>query len=315
MRICSLVPAATEILFALGLGDQIVAVSHACEAPPEARALPRATTCDLDASVLSSAEIDAWVATMVSGGNATYHLDRNVLRAARPDLIITQELCGVCAIDASEIRRAAADLVPRPRLLAIEPRRLSDVFAIIRAIGEETGTSRRAEDLAARLELRIAALRARLAGVRRANVLCLEWLDPPWVAGHWVPEAVDAAGGNDVAGRPGEPARRVTWREIARADPEVVFLMPCGFDVQRTLQEVDILFTIPETARIAAFQTGDVFAVNGARYFSAPGPGLADGVELLASILHPQRVDQAASPERALRVPWPAVRPHRDRDV
>jgi iron complex transport system substrate-binding protein len=315
MRICSLLPAATEILYALGLGDDVVAVTHECDAPPEARSKPKVTTSIVDPSIMSSAEIDAAVTASLSGGGATYHVDMEVLRRTRPELNVTQELCAVCAVDGTEVRRAAALLDPPPRIFSIEPSRLADIFSAIRAVGEETGTSNRAEQLAAELELRVMAVRPRMVGVRRPSVLCLEWLDPAWIAGHWMPEVVDAAGGVGVLGKPGEPSRRATWKEIARADPEIAILMPCGFNVERTLQEIDVLHSIPELASIRAFRTGEVYAVDGSAYFNRPGPRIAEGVELLASILHARRMGARPSPRAARRVPWPTARPPGTRAV
>jgi iron complex transport system substrate-binding protein len=311
VRICSLLPAATEILFALGLGDDVVAVTHECDEPHEARSRPRVTTSILDPGLMASREIDATVTAALSSGGAAYHLDMDLLRRTGPEVIVTQELCAVCAVDGAEVRRAAAQLDPPPRILSIEPSRLSDIFAAIRAVAEEAGASRRGEELVAELELRLMSVRTRLVGVRHPSVLCLEWLDPAWIAGHWIPEVVDAAGGWDVLGRTGDPSRRVTWKEIARADPEVVILMPCGFDVERTLQEIDVLHSVPEVAQMRAFRSDDVYAVDGSRYFNRPGPRIAEGVELLAAILHPTRGD-ARLPARAVkRVPWPTARPPR----
>jgi iron complex transport system substrate-binding protein len=260
---------------------------------------------------MSSREIDAMVTATLSSGGASYHLDMDVLRRVRPELIVTQELCAVCAVDGTEVRRAAAQLDLPPRILSIEPRRLSDIFAAIRAVGEETGASHRAEEVVAEMELRLLAIRTKLVGVRRPSVLCLEWLDPAWIAGHWMPEVVDAAGGVDMVGRAGEPSRRATWKEIARADPEIAVLLPCGFDVQRTLEEIDILHTVPEVASIAAFRSGEVYAVDGSRYFNRPGPRIAEGVELLAAILHPDRIDARPAARAVKRVPWPTARPPR----
>lgn len=315
MRICSLLPAATEILFALGLGEEVVAVTHECDEPEEARTRPRVTTSIVDPNLMSSREIDAAITASRTSGGATYHLDMEVLRSVRPDLIVTQELCAVCAVDGTEVRRAVALLDPRPRIISIEPSRLGDVVTAIRAIGEETGSSRRADELAAAVELRILAIRTTMVGARRPTVLCLEWLDPAWAAGHWMPEVVDAAGGVDVLGKAGEPSRRVTWKEIARADPEVAIIMPCGFDVQRTLQEIDVLHSVPETAHITAFRTGEIYAVDGSRYFNRPGPRIAEGIELLASILHPSRVRGDFPRNAAKRVPWPAARPPAGRGI
>ncbi len=306
MRICSFLPAATEMLFALGLGDDVVAVSHECDFPPEALARPKLTTALVDAATMSSAEIDAAVSRALSEGRATYRVDMDVLRSAHPDLIVTQDVCVVCAVGGSEVRAAAAQLESTPRVLSLQPSRLADVCACLRSVGEEAHVSARAESVAKALEARIAAVRGRVADADRPRVLCLEWLDPAWVAGHWMPDVVDAAGGVDALGRPGEPSRRVTWEEIREARPEVAIIMPCGFGILRTLAEIDLLRTIPQLQDIPAFAADRVFVVDGSSYFSRPGPRVVDGVELLAQVLHPERFEGSLPPDLARRLPWPA---------
>lgn len=292
MRICSLLPAATEILFALGLGDDLLAVSHECDYPPEARTKPRLTSSTVDPELMSSREIDALVASTLSGSGSTYHIDLTVLRAACPDLIITQELCAVCAVEGTEVRRAAATLDAVPRILTLEPTHIADILACIRVVGEATGVVHRAAELAAALAARIDVVRSATAAAERPRVFCLEWLDPPWVAGHWMPEIVEIAGGTDVLGPAGEASRRVAWAEISAAAPDVVVLMPCGFTVERVLAEIEVLRTIPEIGRIPAFVTGRVYAVDGSSYFNRPGPRIVDGIELLAALIHPVLFDR-----------------------
>lgn len=302
MRICSLLPSATEILFALGLGNEVVAVTHECDYPAQARTKPRVTTSVVDPSIMSSCDIDRLISRTLAGAGGTYHLDMEILRRAHPDLLVTQQLCAVCAVDGDEVRRAAALLDPPPRILSLEPSRLPDVLACIRVLGEETGVLKLAEHLASTLAARMEAVRAATAQADRPRVLCVEWLDPPWIAGHWMPEIVELAGGVDVLGAAGQPSRRATWAEMAQAAPEVVILMPCGFEVERTLAEVHVLRTIPEISRIHAFQTGQVYAVDGSSYYNRPGPRLADGVEILASILHPDLFPQPAPLHAARRL-------------
>jgi len=287
MRICSFLPSATEMLFALGLGDQVVAVSHECDYPPEALARPRVTTSLIDPATMTSTEIDEAVSRALVEGRASYFVDMDVLAAARPDLVVTQDLCVVCAIGGSEVRRAAEQLDPRPRILTLEPHTVDDVFGCIKSIGEEAGASRRADDLVAAFRARIATVESAVAGAARPRVLCLEWMDPPWIAGHWMPEVVELAGGIDVLGRSGEPSRRATWDEIADAQPEVAIVMPCGFGVERTMEEIGVLDTIPQLQRTMAFQANRVYVVDGSSYYNRPGPRVVDGIELMASILHP----------------------------
>lgn len=287
MRICSFLPSATEMLFALGLGDQVVAVSHECDYPPEAQSRPRVTTSLIDPATMTSAEIDEAVSRALTEGRPSYFVDMEVLASARPDLVVTQDLCIVCAIGGSEVRRAAEQLDPRPRILTLEPHTMEDVLDCIRAVGEETGVSRRADDLVFAFRERIARVGSALGGASRPRVLCLEWMDPPWIAGHWMPEVVELAGGTDVLGRSGEPSFRATWDEIADAQPEVSIVMPCGFGVDRTMDEISVLDTIPQLRRTPAFRANRVYVVDGSSYYNRAGPRIVDGIELMASILHP----------------------------
>jgi len=296
LRICSLLPAATETLFALGLGANVVAVSHECDQPPEARSKPRATTTTVDPAILSSAEIDALVSQTLAGGASTYHVDLDVLRRTRPELIVTQDLCAVCAIDGGEVRRAASTLNPVPRVVTISPTCLEDILDSIARLGEWAGAPRQARELVDELRTRLDAVRASTSTADRPRVVCLEWLDPPWLAGHWMPELVEVAGGVDALGIAAEPSRRATWAEIKAARPEVLILMPCGFDVPRTLQELDVLCTVPEVADLPAVRSGRVFAVDGSRYFNRPGPSIAEGAELLAGLLSaPPRLERSSA--------------------
>jgi len=275
------------MLFALDLGEEVVAVSHECDYPPEALTRPRITTSLIDPATMNSAEIDEAVTLALAEGRASYYVDMDVLAAARPDLVITQELCVVCAIGGSEVRRAAAQLDPAPRILTLEPHTVEDVLGCLLTLGEETGVSERAESCVESLRTRIAAVQAAVAGSARRRVLCLEWLDPPWIAGHWMPEVVELAGGIDVLGQRGEPSRRATWDEIADAQPEVAIVMPCGFDVERALEEVGVLETIPQLQRTPALQKDRVWVVDASSYYSRSGPRIVDGIELMAAILHP----------------------------
>jgi len=288
MRICSFLPAATEMLFALGLGDDVVAVSHECDYPAEALSRPRVTTSLIQPERLTSAEIDAAVSRASTEGQPSYYVETRVLAAARPDLVVTQDLCVVCAIGGSEVRRAAEQLDPPARILTLDPHTVEDILTCLLTVGQEAGASDRAEDLIAALRSRIDAVESAIAGAPRPRVLCLEWMDPPWIAGHWMPEVVQLAGGADALARAGEPSRRATWDEIADAAPEVAIIMPCGFGVERTLAEIGVLETIPQLARIPAFATGRAHVVDGSNYFNRPGPRIVDGIELLGAIIHPE---------------------------
>ncbi|HZU05807.1 MAG TPA: cobalamin-binding protein [Chloroflexota bacterium] len=291
MRIVSLLPSATEIAFALGLGDHVVAVSHECDYPPEARQRPAVTRSPLHDHRLPTAEIARRAQQQLAEAGTLYQLDLERLRALAPDLILTQELCAVCAASRAEVERAVRVLGTAPRVLSLEPNTLDDVLETIRVVGEATGQQARAEALVRELRARIERVRAATTDVPvRPRVVCLEWTDPPWVAGHWVPEMVTLAGGHDVLGVAGKPSVPIDPAAIPAAAPEVVVLMPCGFDLARTLAERDVVRRLPGWETLPAVQAGRVYAVDGSSYFNRPGPRLVDGLELLAHLLHPERV-------------------------
>jgi iron complex transport system substrate-binding protein len=295
MRIVSLVPHATELLFALGLGDHVVAVTHECDHPPAARSLPSVTRDVLPAG-LSAAEIDAAVRERTGAGEAIYGLDDDRLQALEPDLIVTQALCPVCAVSVDDVRAIAESLPSHPRVVALDPSTLGEAMGDIRTIAQATGARDAALDLVARQRARIDAVRTAVAGARRVPVAAIEWLDPVFVAGHWTPQLVELAGGVDVLGFPGERSEQMTWDAVEAAAPEVVVCMPCGYDAPRALEEATA-----HAARLAALGARRVVAVDAAAYFSRPGPRLVDGLELLAHVLHPDRVPEA--PGEALDVP------------
>ncbi len=300
MRIVSLLPSATEIAFALGLGDQVVAVSHECDYPPAARQRPAVTRSPLHGHALSSREIDERTARELREGGTLYYLDTDRLRDLAPDLILTQELCDVCAVAPQEVERAVRTLGTVPRVLSLEPNTLADVLQTIRIVGTATGREAEAEALVARLAERIARVRQAADGVAdRPRVFCLEWTDPPWVAGHWVPEMVALAGGIDVLGEAGAPSMRVEWERVRAAAPEVLVLMPCGFDLARTLAEAAVVRALPSWDALPAVGAGRVYAVDGSSYFNRPGPRLVDGLELLAHLLHPERFARPPLPGAA----------------
>jgi iron complex transport system substrate-binding protein len=284
-RICSLVPAATEVLFALGLGDQVVAVTHECDWPPAARKRPAITSSRLDPGALTSAEIDRRVREAAEKGEALYAVDEALWRKLRPDVVVAQELCEVCAVSAGSVRRLEA------RVVDYSPTTLDGVATAIAELGERLGARGAGQVLAGALRGRVERMRAAVSGRPRPRVFVAEWLDPPFAAGHWVPEMVDAAGGVDVAGRAGTPSFRTTWERVASLRPDVVVLAPCGFDLKRTLAEAP-----------AALPGATVAAVDANGYFSRPGPRLADGVELLAHLLHPEVVPACEARQAAVRL-------------
>jgi iron complex transport system substrate-binding protein len=286
MRIVSLVPHATELLFALGLGDQVVAVTHECDFPDAALALPHITRDRLP-SGLSAAEIDAAVREHTERGEAIYELDAERLEELEPDLIVTQELCPVCAVSVDDVRAVAGTIPSQPQVVALDPHTLGESFGDVRTIAQLTRSRDAALDLIARQRARIDAVRVAVRKAQRIPVAAIEWLDPVFVAGHWTPQIVELAGGIDVLGLPGEPSERSTWETVAAAAPRVVVAMPCGYDAERSHAEAsayaDALLTVGAER---------VVAVDASAYFSRPGPRLVDGLELMAHILHPDLVPE-----------------------
>jgi iron complex transport system substrate-binding protein len=287
VRIVSLVPHATELCFAIGLGPELIAVSHECDFPPAARELPHVTR-DTLATGLDSAQIDAAVRERTAAGGSIYELDAELLRELEPELIITQSLCAVCAVSYDDVAALAAELPSRPRVISLDPHTLGEALADVRTVAQATGRRDEAVALIARSAGRIDRVRLAVRGARRRAVVALEWLDPVFAAGHWTPQLIEYAGGVDVLGSPGEDSQRIDWETVAAAEPEVVIVMPCGYDALRALAEARA-----HADRLAALRASRVVAVDAAAYFSRPGPRLVDGLELLAHILHPRLLPQA----------------------
>jgi iron complex transport system substrate-binding protein len=285
VRIVSLVPAATEIACALGAGSELVAVTHDDDYPPLVRALPRVTRSTIPAHA-SAREIDGLVRDAGARGESTFHLDEEALREARAEVILGQTLCAVCAVTLEQVPR----FDPAPRVVTLEATSLEGMLDDVRRVGAALEREREADALVRSLRARIAAVAAAAASRERPRVACLEWLDPPFNGGHWVPEQVAIAGGIDVLGKAGERSREIGYDEVAAADPDIVIAMPCGWDAERAAREAEGIPPLPRA---------QVFGVDGAAYFSRPGPRLVDGIELLASILHPGSV---AAPSAALAV-------------
>ena len=285
MKICSLLPSATEILFALGLGDQVAGVSHECDFPPEARCKPVLIKSRISHTE-SAAAIDKQVRDFLERGESLYSVDFEMLRAIEPDLIVTQDLCHVCAATPDDLGAALAHLERQPRVVTLNPHSLADVCADIRAVGEATGRTEQANSVVAEFERRITSVEQSVAGFNRPRVLCLEWLDPPYVAGHWVPEMVERAGGVDVLGHVGKPSFRVEWEAVLATRPEVIFIMPCGYSLATAETEFRNLSLPPGWNDLPAVRDGRVFVVEASGYFSRPGPRLAAGMEVLAGAIH-----------------------------
>lgn len=285
MRIASLVPSATEMLFTLGLGGDVAGVTHECDFPAEAASLPHLTATVLPEG-LSAGEIDAAVKEVVGEGRALYSLDEELLAELAPDLIVTQAVCEVCAVSYEDVVAVAARLPGRPQVVQQDPGTLAEVLGDVTRLGAAAGIEARAAEVRADLEARLERVRAAVEGTARPRVLALEWLDPPFLGGHWVPEMIEIAGGTDVVGEAGQKSPQVTWEQLGGLDPDVVVAMPCGFYLGDSRAQA-----LAHRDRLAALGGGRFFAVDAASSFSRPGPRLVDGVELLAHLFHPDRVE------------------------
>ena len=290
MRIVSLVPAGTEIACALGAADELVAVTHDCDYPPSVRSLPRVTRSTI-APGSDSYSIDAQVRAAVDRGESTFHLDQAALAAARPDILLGQTLCEVCAVTVAQL---PTTLDPEPAVVPLDGHSLEGILADIARVGDAIGRADAATALVTGLRERIARVEAQVAGLLRPGVVCLEWLAPLFNAGHWVPEQVAIAGGVDLLGRPLVPSIDVPWVDLVAADPEYLFLLPCGFDAERAVTEAGVVIGQPGWASLRAVREGQAYVLDGNAYFSRPGPRVVDGIELLASLLHPGRVARPA---------------------
>ena len=278
-------PSATEMLFALGAGDDVVAVTHECDYPPDAAERPHLTRSAIPER-LTAAEIDAAVRERTQAGRAIYELDEQALADLEPDLIVTQAVCEVCAVSYDDVVAAAARLPSRPKVLSLDPTTLGEVLADIPRLAEAGGVPEEGEELVEEAGFRIDAVRDAVHDAQRPRVAALEWLDPVFVGGHWVPQMIELAAGVDMLGMPGEKSRMVEWAEVEASQPEVVVAMPCGYDTERAALE-----TAAAADRLEPLGAR-VFAVDASSYFSRPGPRLVDGIELLAHLLHPGRVPE-----------------------
>lgn len=283
MRIWSLLPSATEILFALGLGDQVTGVTHECDYPPEAAAKPRVTSSHID-SARSSREIDEQVTQYFGEGRRLYGIDEERLVADPPDLIVTQDLCPVCAVSPPDFAGHLGSC--GFSILTLNPHTLDDILQTITSVGQATGCETEAEAYVQMLRERIEAVRQAVNERPPRRLLCLEWLDPLMPAGHWVPDMVRAAGGSGGPIEPGKPSRKLPWEELRAREAEVIVVMPCGFEAPRAAQEATALWRLPGWAELPAVSSGQVYCVNGDAHFSRPGPRVVEGVGVLAGILH-----------------------------
>ena len=286
-RIVSFLPSATEILYELGVGDRIVGVTHECNYPEQAKSKPRVIHSSFDPNTMTSQEIDNKVIDLMHSGKDIYILDDEILKKANPDLIIAQGICEVCSPYTKEISRAVTILDNKPEIIILEPHNLGNILENIITIGNKVGKIKEAEKLVLELEQRILYVNRRSVDLPK-KVLCIEWLDPLFIAGHWVPQMIEMACGIDGLGFSGSSSRRIKIEEVIEYKPDLIVLMPCGFDVQRTISEYEKLANNPQWKSLDAVKNNEVYAVNANEYFSKPGPRTVTGLEILAKIIHPE---------------------------
>jgi len=301
MRICSFLPSTTEIVYELGLGDSLVGVTHECNYPPEVKEKKVVIMSFLDHKKLSSKEIDDLVTKNAIEGKSTYLVDKDALKEANPDIILTQKLCEVCAVSGNQVMEAVQVLGHTPEIISLEPTTIYEIFDTIITIGEATGTKEKAIEITDKLQARVQRVRSQLENERdRPRVFCLEWLDPPFVGGHWVPEMVEIAGGENGLGEAGEPSFKATWEEIADFAPQMLFIMPCGFDIEKTIDELDVATSKDEWFSLPATNKVEIYIVDANSYFSRPGPRIVDGLEILAKAIHPEVIKNYSPPPESI---------------
>ena len=300
MRICSFLPSATEIVYALGLGADLHGVSHECDYPHDALTKAHVVRSRFDPSEMTSAEIDQTVTDLMSRGEPIYEIDLDVLKSAKPDLVITQELCEVCAVSFEDVQDAVAQLDMPPQVISLDPHSLDDVLQTIRQVGEYTGETGRALEYIGGLNKRIALVKSRVASIdSRPTVACIEWLDPLITAGNWVPEMVQMAGGDDVLAEPGGPSLRIEFQQLADASPDILVLMPCGMTADAAQSQFDGLKDSDRWRELPAFKTGQVYVVDSGALYSRSGPRLVDGLEIFAQMFHAETVSAGPSSDLA----------------
>jgi iron complex transport system substrate-binding protein len=289
MKIVSTLPTGTEIVCALGLEPELRGVSHACHFPPSVASLPRVTATDFDYDGAGSGDIDSYVEGEMHKHRSLYMLDEELIRSLAPTHILTQEICDVCAVTPSDISRLVGEMPQRPAIVSINPRTLEEIIEEIERAGALLCVQKAAAALARRLRETLSAIRTRSAGAQRKSVFCMEWLDPIFDSGHWVPEMVDAAGGFDVIGRAGQYSRKVKWNDVREKDPEIIVLMPCSLSPVRTMRELHTVTGLPGWSDLRAARNRQVWIVDGSSYFNQSGPRVISmGIEILGKIIHPE---------------------------
>jgi iron complex transport system substrate-binding protein len=305
LKIVSLLPSATELIYELGLGDALEGVTFECDHPAEARSKPVISDTALPTErPLGPGEIDDLVTEHMQRKEPLYVLDKERIAGIQPDVILTQDLCRVCAVPSGQVEDALEELGCRSNVVSMDPQGLDDILDSFVEVGRVTGTEPRARELVDSLRDRIEAVRAAAARLPAIRTMCTEWFDPPFVGGHWIPEMVGIAGGETLLNEPGQRSRTATWREIAEAGPEVIVHMPCGYYLEDAEEEAKRLYDVPELRETAAHSRGTIFATDASSYFSRPGPRIVDGLEILAWAIHP---DGFPEPPRGtiVRVPAP----------
>jgi len=289
MRIVSFLPSATEIVCSLGLADELVGITHECDHPPEVQRKPVVVQSVVEMAGLTDSDIDKAVRQRLESGQSLYHVDEPLLRELDPDLILTQDLCQVCAPSGTEVSVVLKSLPRKPQILWLTPRNLEGIFENILSVGEAAGRSGIAEQLVQNLKERVARIHDKSEKVRsRSRVFCMEWFDPIYCSGHWMPELVELAGGRDELGRKGQDSVRLTWKEVQAWSPEVLILTPCGYHLKEVLERASSLIHYPGWKDLPAVKQNQVYAVDANSYFARPGPRVVDGLELLAHLIHPE---------------------------
>ncbi len=303
MRICSFLPSTTEIICELGLADNLIGITHECDYPEAVNSKERVIMSSIDHKTLSSKEIDDLVTENSKNGKSTYLVDKDKLKAANPDIIFTQGLCEVCAVSGNQVLEAVEVLENRPEIISLEPGTVDEVLESIVTIGNATGKSEQAGELVASLKKRIDIIRnISLRERDKPRVFCLEWLEPPFVAGHWVPDMVEIAGGDNGLRSKGEQSVKVKWDDILDFAPHYIFVMPCGFNIDKTINEIDAVTSNSIWHQTPASQKGNVYLVDANSYFSRPGPRIVDGIEIIARTIHPDLFKMEPPPDSILNL-------------
>jgi iron complex transport system substrate-binding protein len=296
VRIVSLLPAATEIVAALGLIDNLVGVSHECDFPKRVNDRPRVTGCPVHNAPLTSHEVDEWVRRALRENGTIYTIDEPLLRNLQPDIILTQKLCDVCAVGYGTVAKLAQTLPSPPRVVNLEPTSLADIVDDIRRVADACDVPERAEKLIVNLSKRVENVRERAATIPdRPRCFLMEWVDPPFCSGHWGPELVEIAGGHDPLGRKHQPSAQIEWPQVLDARPEIIILALCGYDIDRARRDYELLTRYPGFGSLPAADSGQVYVVTASAYFARPGPRIVDSLEILAGILHPREFPEFVS--------------------